>query len=122
MGSMLTRLKQSAVIKFLTAQNDTPIQIHHCLLAVHGEETINRSTLNVWVKDTAKAKLDPIARLKFEAFLHQSSSPDLAPLDFHFSLEKREPCRVFVSSQTTKSRQQCNPSLEVGRQSSLLKE
>jgi predicted pyridoxine 5'-phosphate oxidase superfamily flavin-nucleotide-binding protein len=43
-----TRLKQHAVIEFLSAENVTPTEIHHHLQAVHGEHTVNRTTVNCW--------------------------------------------------------------------------
>jgi hypothetical protein len=36
------RLKQCAVIEFLSAENVTPTEIHHWLQAVYGENTVNR--------------------------------------------------------------------------------
>jgi len=47
-GGMSTRLKQSAVPEFLSAENVTPAEIHRRLQAVYGENTVNRSTVNRW--------------------------------------------------------------------------
>jgi hypothetical protein len=47
-GGMSTRLKQRAVVEFLSAENVTPAEIHHCLQAVCGENTVNRTTVNRW--------------------------------------------------------------------------
>ena len=38
-GGMSTRLKQRAVIEFLSAENVTPTEIHHRLQVVYGEDT-----------------------------------------------------------------------------------
>jgi transposase len=45
---MSTRLKQRAVIEFLSAENITPAEIHRRLQAVYGENTVNRTTVNHW--------------------------------------------------------------------------
>jgi hypothetical protein len=45
---MLMRLKQQARTEFLSAENVTPAKIHRRLQAVYGENTINRTILNVW--------------------------------------------------------------------------
>ena len=47
-GGMSTRLKQCAVTEFLSAGNITPAEIHCCLQAVYGEDTVNRTTVNRW--------------------------------------------------------------------------
>jgi len=47
-GSMSTRLKQRAVTEFLSAENVTPPEIHRRLQAIHGENTVNRTTVNRW--------------------------------------------------------------------------
>ena len=47
-GGMSTRLKQRAVTEFLSAENVTPAEIHRCLQAVYGENTVNRTTVNRW--------------------------------------------------------------------------
>jgi len=47
-GGMSTRLKQRAVIEFLSAENVTPAEIHRPLQAVYGENTVNRTTVNLW--------------------------------------------------------------------------
>jgi len=47
-GSMSTRLKQCAVTEFLSAENIMPAEIHHRLQAVYGEDTVNRTTVNIW--------------------------------------------------------------------------
>jgi hypothetical protein len=45
---MPTRLKQRAVIEFLSAENVTPTEIHRRLQAVYGENTVNRTAVNRW--------------------------------------------------------------------------
>jgi len=45
-GGMSMRLKQRAVTEFLSAENITPAEIHRCLQAVFGENTVNRTTVN----------------------------------------------------------------------------
>jgi transposase len=45
---MSTRLKQRAVIEFLSAENVTPTEIHRRLQAVYGEHTVDRTTVNRW--------------------------------------------------------------------------
>jgi len=45
---MSTRLKEHAVTEFLSAENVTPAEIHGCLQAVCGENTVNRTTVNRW--------------------------------------------------------------------------
>ena len=47
-GRMSTRLKQRAVTEFLSAENVTSAEIHRCLQAVYGENTVNRTTVNRW--------------------------------------------------------------------------
>jgi transposase len=47
-SGMSTRLKQCAVIQFLSAENVTPAEIHRRLQAVYGENTVNRTTVNRW--------------------------------------------------------------------------
>jgi hypothetical protein len=47
-GSISTRLKQRSVTEFLSAENVTPAEIHRCLQAVYGENTVNRTTVNLW--------------------------------------------------------------------------
>ena len=46
---MSTRVKQRAVIEFLTVENVTPTEIHRRLKAVYGDDTVDRSTVNRWV-------------------------------------------------------------------------
>ena len=46
---MSTRLKQRAVIEFLTAEGVNPTDIHRRLEVVYGDETVDRSTVNRWV-------------------------------------------------------------------------
>ena len=46
--SLSTRLKQRAVTEFLNAENVTPAEIHRRLQAVYGENTVNRTTVNLW--------------------------------------------------------------------------
>ena len=48
-GELSVRLKQRAVIEFLTAENVSPTDIHRRLQVVYGQETIDRSTVNRWV-------------------------------------------------------------------------
>ena len=45
-GGMSTRLKQRAVTEFFSAENVTPAEIHRLLLALCGEDTVNRITVN----------------------------------------------------------------------------
>ena len=47
-GGMSTRLKQRAVIEFLSAENVTPAEIHRRLQAAYRENTVNRTTVNRW--------------------------------------------------------------------------
>ena len=47
-GGMSTRLKQRAVTEILSAENVTPAEIHRRLQAVYGEDTVNRTTVNLW--------------------------------------------------------------------------
>ncbi|KAL4126372.1 hypothetical protein QTP88_010594 [Uroleucon formosanum] len=44
-----TKLKQRAVIEFLTAENVNPTDIHRRLKAVYGNKTVDRSTVSRWV-------------------------------------------------------------------------
>ena len=46
---MSTRVKQRAVIEFLTAENVIPNEIHRRLKAVYGDDAVDRSTVNRWV-------------------------------------------------------------------------
>jgi hypothetical protein len=41
-------LKQRAVTEFLSAENVTPAEIHRRLQAVYGENTVNRTKVNLW--------------------------------------------------------------------------
>jgi hypothetical protein len=45
---MSKRLKQCVVTEFLSAENITPAEIHRRLQAVHGENSVNRTTVNRW--------------------------------------------------------------------------
>ena len=47
-GDMSMRLKQRAVTEFLSAENVTPAEIHRRLQAMYGEDTVNRTTVNLW--------------------------------------------------------------------------
>jgi hypothetical protein len=47
-GGMSTRLQQCVVNEFLSAENVTPAEIHRHLQAVHGENTVHRTTVNCW--------------------------------------------------------------------------
>jgi hypothetical protein len=47
-GGMSTRLKQRAVTEFLSTKNVTPAEIHRRLHTVHGENSVNRTTVNRW--------------------------------------------------------------------------
>lgn len=47
-GDLSVRLKQRAVIEFLTAENVNPTNIHRRLQAVYGQETVDRTTVNRW--------------------------------------------------------------------------
>jgi len=49
-GGMSTRLKQSAVTEFLSAENVTPAEIHRRLQAVYGENNVNRTTARWAIK------------------------------------------------------------------------
>lgn len=46
---MSTRIKQRAVIGFLTAEKVTPTEIHRRLKKVYGDDAVDRSTVNRWV-------------------------------------------------------------------------
>jgi hypothetical protein len=48
-SAMSTRVKQCAVIEFLTAEKVTPTEIHRRLKAVYGDDAVDRSTVNRWV-------------------------------------------------------------------------
>lgn len=48
-SAMSTRVKQRAVIEFLTAEKVTPTEIHRRLKAVYGDDAVDRSTVNRWV-------------------------------------------------------------------------
>jgi hypothetical protein len=43
-------IKQQAVIEFLMHENETPVGIHQHLLAFHGADTVNISTVCHWVR------------------------------------------------------------------------
>jgi len=47
-GGMSTRLKQCVVTEFLSAESVMPAEIHRCLQAAYGENTVNRTTVNHW--------------------------------------------------------------------------
>ena len=44
------RFKQRAVIKFLTAEQVPPIEIHRRLLAVYGDQCVDVRTVRRWVR------------------------------------------------------------------------
>jgi Mn-dependent DtxR family transcriptional regulator len=46
---MSMRVKQRAVIEFLTAEKVTPTEIHCRLKAVYGDDAVDRYTVNRWV-------------------------------------------------------------------------
>lgn len=48
-GAMSTRIKQRAVIEFLTAEKVNPSEIYRRLKAVYCDDTVDRSTVNRWV-------------------------------------------------------------------------
>lgn len=48
-SAMSTRVKQRAVIEFLTAEKVTPTEIHRRLKDVYGDDAVDRSTVNRWV-------------------------------------------------------------------------
>ncbi|KMQ82562.1 histone-lysine n-methyltransferase setmar-like protein [Lasius niger] len=47
-SAMSTRVKQRAVIEFLTAEKVTPTEIHRRLKGVYGDDAVDRSTVNRW--------------------------------------------------------------------------
>lgn len=49
LSDMSIRVKQRAVIEFLTAEKVTPTEIHRHLKAVYGNDAIDRTTVNRWV-------------------------------------------------------------------------
>jgi len=57
-GGMSTRLKPRAVTEFLSAENVMPAEIHCCLQAVYGENTVNRTTVNRWAIKFRECKPD----------------------------------------------------------------
>ncbi len=107
-----TRLKQRAVIGFLTAEGVIRTDIHHHLQAVYGEGTIDRSTVNRWaikfrVSELGKVSIEDVTRagppvfaalvrLKFEAIPHLPCLPDLAPFDFHFFPNLKRDLKEFL--------------------------
>jgi hypothetical protein len=48
---MSTRVKQCAVIDFLTAEKVTPTETHRRLKAVYGDDAVDRSTVNLLKRD-----------------------------------------------------------------------
>jgi len=44
------RLKQRAVIEFLTAEKDPPIEIHRRIQAIYGDQCVDVSTVRHWVR------------------------------------------------------------------------
>jgi len=59
---MSRRLKQRAVIEFLTAKNVKPTDIHRRLQTVYGNETVDRSTVSHWV---SKCKLSEPGKMNY---------------------------------------------------------
>ena len=49
-SSVSSRIKQRAVIEFLTQENEAPVEIHRRLLAVYDEDTVDISTVRRWVR------------------------------------------------------------------------
>jgi hypothetical protein len=58
-GGMSMRLKQYAVTEFLNAENVTLAEIHRCLQAVYGENTVNRTTVNCWAIKVCECEPGP---------------------------------------------------------------
>jgi len=61
--AMSTRLKQRAVIEFLTAENVNATDIHRRLKAVYSDESVSRSTVSKWAikfraSEVGKANID----------------------------------------------------------------
>lgn len=54
-SNMSQRIKQRAVIEFLTQENVTPIEIHRRLSAVYGDDTIDKSTVRRWVRKSRES-------------------------------------------------------------------
>ena len=44
------RFKQGAVIEFLTAEKNHPIEIHRRMQAVYGDQCVDVSTVRRWVR------------------------------------------------------------------------
>ena len=44
------RFKQRAVIEFLTAEKNPPIEIHRRMQAVYGDQCVDMSTVRRWVR------------------------------------------------------------------------
>src|SRR5688572_27149477 len=59
--TMSTRLKQRAVIEFLTAEGVNPTDIHRRLRAVYGDGTIDLSTVNRWVIKFCASKVGKVS-------------------------------------------------------------
>jgi len=59
-SSVSSRIKQRAVIEFLTHENEAPVEIHRRLLAVYDEQTVDISTVRRWVRKSKASggKLD----------------------------------------------------------------
>ena len=53
--SLSVRLKQRAIIEFLTAEKIQPIQIHARLKAVYGDDCIDISSVRRWAKRASEA-------------------------------------------------------------------
>ena len=49
--------KQRAVIEFLTAEKDPPIEIHRRMQAVYGDQCVDVSTVRCWVRRFIEGEL-----------------------------------------------------------------
>ncbi|KAG8237799.1 hypothetical protein J437_LFUL017193 [Ladona fulva] len=72
-STMQTKVKQRAVIKFLTAEKVTPSEIHRPLKAVYNDNAVDRSTRDLkgnhyTADDEVKTAIGPWIREKSEEF------------------------------------------------------
>ena len=44
----VNEIEATCTSEFLSAENVMPAEIHHCLQAVYGENTVNRTKVNRW--------------------------------------------------------------------------
>ena len=89
---MSMRLKQCAVIEFLTAENNTPTQIHRRLMAVYESEAVDRATVSRWAiraRKSVPGKLNNSDELRPERTISVSDETHRTRIDELIQSDRR---------------------------------